>query len=82
MFQVFILSCQQQHWKVNPEILLNGIELSYVCQQITDKEGDFLIILYFISLISLSISMVCAYRRRHTYEGTNMEIIIITLPLK
>ena len=40
--------------------------LRYVCHLITEIDGNFVIILNFISLRGLSISMVFAYIRRHT----------------
>ena len=37
-------------------------------------EGYFIVVLYFISLRGISISMVCAYIRRHTYESTDLYV--------
>ena len=48
--------------------------LKHVCHRITEIEGDFIIILYFISLIFLSISMVIAYIRRNTYLSSGQDI--------
>ena len=49
--------------------------LSYVCHRITEIEGDFIIILYFISLRCLTISMAISYIyiRRHTYESSETD---------
>ena len=40
--------------------------LRYVCCRITDIGGDFIIILYFISLRGLSISMAISYIQQNT----------------
>ena len=48
--------------------------LRYVCHRITEIEGDFIIILYFISLRFLSISMVIAYIRGNTYLSSGSDV--------